>query len=159
MFPPVCVASQAITARYKKICCFLPYHSCAQMDRTESLVGMAESHGYLHYILQEMRLGLLYSLTLRFQSHSSLCRGSPTHSSSYSTSLFLPGVAGLEQKQVLPIRILKPHIKTLLVEQKVKVIQRHKVNNVPCPAPSLIDCPLGKSRSVLLVLQLFSSMP
>lgn len=115
MFTPMCVASQAITTRYKKICCFLPYHSCAVMDRTEPLVGIAESHGYLHDILQEMRLELFYSLTLRFQStFFPLQGGSPTHSSSYSTSPFLPGVTGLEQKQVLPIWILKPRILFLL---------------------------------------------
>lgn len=77
MFTPVCVASQAITARYKKICCFLPYRSCAVMDRAESLVGIAESHGYLHYILQEMRPGLLYSLTMRFRSTFFPLQGGP----------------------------------------------------------------------------------
>lgn len=80
------------------------------MDRTKSLVGITESHGYLHDIPQERRLELFYSLTLRFQyPFFTSQEDPPTHSSSYKHSLFLPRVPGLEQKQVLPILILKPN--------------------------------------------------
>lgn len=97
----------------QKICCFLPYHICAVMDHTRSLEGIPESHGYLHHVLEEMRLELFYSLTLRFQSTffpSEDGRSpSPHPSSSYNCSLFLHEVLGLEQKQMLPILTFKPN--------------------------------------------------
>lgn len=91
-FIPVCVASRAVTARSKKICCFLPDHFCAVTDHANSLVGITESHDHLRDMLQEMRLELSHSLTLRCRSSFFTAQDAPpTHAAPASTRWSCPG--------------------------------------------------------------------